>query len=102
MAVTRVTTPTNRFRFPIDPANFELIRIYYGQKKNILFVKNKEDCVIDEYLVKVTLTQEETKLFDSRYPVKVQVRGLTYTGKAVASKVFERSVGEVLSDEILE
>lgn len=102
MAIIRVTTPTNRFRFPIDPANFEKIRITYAQKKEILFTKVKEDCIFDGYLVKVKLSQEETKMFNERWPVQIQVRGLTYSGSAVASKVFEREVGEVLDDGILE
>ena len=55
----------------------------------------------DENKVFVRLTQEETKAFDSRYPVQVQVRGLTYSSSAVASKTFERTVEEVLDDDIL-
>lgn len=101
MAVIRVTTPTHKFTFPISPDNFEIIRITYAQRDKILFAKEKTDMTFDENKVFVRLTQEETKAFDSRYPVQVQVRGLTYSGSAVASKTFERTVEEVLDDDIL-
>ena len=102
MSFMRVTTPTNRFRFPIDPTNFEIIRITYAQRDKVLFKKEKTDCVIDGFMVKVTLSQEETKLLNDRFPVQVQVRGLTYSGAAVATKIWEREVGEVLDDGILQ
>ena len=97
----RVTTPLHKFTFPISPDNFEIIKITYAQRNKIIFTKEKSDMSFDGNKVLLRLSQEETKLFDSRYPVQVQVRGLTFNGSAVASKTFERSVEEVLYDGIL-
>ena len=101
MAITRVTTPTHRFTFPIDPETLEIIRITYAQNKKVILTKEKTDMRIEENKVFVTLSQEETKEFNARFPVEVQVRALTYTGKALASKTWSRDVEEVLDDAIL-
>lgn len=101
MALYRVTTPLHKFTFPISPDNFEIIRITYAQRDKIIFTKEKPDMSFDGNKVLVRLTQEETKALDARYSVQVQVRGLTYSGSAVASKTFERTVEEVLDDGIL-
>lgn len=98
----RATTPTHKFTFPVDPENFEQILITYAQNNKIILEKNRNDLTIDDYTVYVRLTQEESNLFNPRIPIQVQVRGLTYSGTAVASKIFERPVEEVLNDEILE
>lgn len=97
----RLTTPTNRFIFPIDPQTCEIIRITYAQNDKVLLTKEKPDLSIKDNTVTVTLTQEETKIFSARSPVQVQVRALTFEGKALASPTFTREVGEVLDDGIL-
>lgn len=97
----RLTTPTHRFTFPIDPQTCEIIRITYAQNDKILITKEKPDLSINDNTVTVTLTQEETKIFSSRSTVQVQVRALTFEGKALASPTFTREVGEVLDDGIL-
>lgn len=99
--IYRVTTPSHRFTFPIDPNTCEIIRITYAQNDKILITKEKPDLSIRDNTVTVTLTQEETKIFSARSPVQVQVRALTFDGKALASPTFTREVGEVLDDGIL-
>lgn len=99
--IYRVTTPSHKFTFPIDPNTCEIIRITYAQNDKILITKEKPDLSIKDNTVKVTLSQEETKIFSARFPVQVQVRALTFDGKALASKTFTREVGEVLDDGIL-
>lgn len=97
----RVTTPVHKFTFPIDPTTFEQIVVTYGQKNKKIFEIHKADMTFDNYTASVKLSQEETKLLDARLPVQIQLRGLTYSGNAVASKIFEIPIGEVLNDDIL-
>ena len=52
-------------------------------------------------MASITLTQEETKLFKSRYPVKIQLRALTETGDALATDEYEVKVKDVINDEVL-
>lgn len=99
--MTRATTPTHKFTFPIDPSTFEKILITYKQGKKIVLEKTEKDSIISDMTVLVPLTQEETNLFNSREDVEIQVRVLTYANKALASKKFVKPVNDVLNDEIL-
>lgn len=106
----RATTPTHRFIFEkINPENFKVLNIYYSQQGVELLKKEKNDCdfVTQErengecYIVFVTLTQEETKMFKARYPVKIQLRALLPDNSALATPEYEVSVFDVINDEVL-
>lgn len=107
----RATTPTHIFTFEqLNPSTFKVLNIYYAQRGNILLEKNKEDCTFSEetqeghtiYKVQVTLTQEETKLFNSKYnTVEVQLRVLTADNKSFATKIYTFKIFDVLDDEEL-
>lgn len=107
----RATTPLHKFIFEkINPDTFKVLNIYYSQQGVELLKKEKSDCSFstietehgDIYTVSVMLTQEETKLFKSRYPVKIQLRGLTESGQALATDEYEIEVKDVINDEVLE
>ena len=98
----RATTPIHKFTFPVSPETFEKILITYSQGRNIIFEKTREDLTISDNSVSFHMTQEEANKFKVNEPVRVQVRALTYAGDAVASKIVQVSVGEVLNDVILE
>ena len=59
-----------------------------------------EDNVI--YLASVMLTQEETKMFKSKYDVEVQLRALTADGRSLATPKYKLAVHDVINDEVLE
>lgn len=107
----RATTPIHKFIFEkINPETFKVLNIYYSQQGVELLKKEKTDCVFSSvetedgeiYMASITLTQEETKLFKSRYPVKIQLRALTETGHAIATDEYEVKVKDVINDEVLE
>ena len=107
----RGTTPTHTFTFNnLDPSTFKVLNIYYAQQGVELLSKSKDDCVFSSketedgliYLASVTLTQEETKLFKSKYCVKVQLRVLTEDDRALATPEYEVPVQDVINDEVLE
>ena len=106
----RATTPKHTFMFEnLDPSTFKVLNIYYAQQGVELLKKTKSDCTfaIQEaenstyYLVMVHLTQEETKLFKGRSPVKIQLRALTSDDNAIATEIYEVPVFEVINDEVL-
>lgn len=97
----RATTPVHKFKFPTDPTAFEKILITYGQNGKKIFELNERDLTFEEYTVSAKLSQEETNMLDARFPVQIQLRGVTQGGNAVASKIFEVPIGEVLNDDIL-
>lgn len=107
----RGTTPTHTFTFnALDPSTFKVLNIYYAQQGVELLSKSKEDCTFSTketedgviYLASVTLTQEETKMFKSKYKVKVQLRVLTADNRSLATPEYEVSVWDVINDEVLE
>lgn len=107
----RATTPTHTFSFDtLDPTTFQALNIYYAQQGVEILVKNKNDCTFSTkevdgktiYLASVMLTQEETKLFKSKYRVEVQLRVLTADDRALATGKYELSVFDVINDEVLE
>lgn len=107
----RATTPTHTFTFEnLDPTTFKALNIYYAQQGVEILCKTKEDCSFTTqdtdtktvYLASVTLTQEETKLFKSKYDVEVQLRVLTADDRALATSKYKLSVWDVINDEILE
>lgn len=107
----RATTPTHQFIFKqFNPEELKVLNIYYSQQGRELLKKEKKDCSFttqetedgENYIVFIVLTQEETKLFKSRYPVKVQLRGLTNDNCALATDEYEIEVKDVINDEVLE
>ena len=107
----RATTPTHTFSFDtLDPSTFQVLNIYYAQQGVEILVKTKSDCTFSTkeidgktiYLASVMLTQEETKLFKSKYKVEVQLRVLTADDKSLATGKYELSVFDVINDEVLE
>lgn len=107
----RGTTPTHTFTFNhLDPTTFKVLNIYYAQQGVEILVKNKDDCTFtsqetDEgiiYNASVTLTQEETKTFKSKYDVEIQLRVLTADDKSLATAKYKLPVWDVINDELLE
>ena len=107
----RGTTPTHTFTFSgIDPQTFKVLNVYYAQKGVEILQKGKEDCTFSTqdtdsgiiYLARVTLTQEETKIFKAKYDVEVQLRVLTADDRALATPKYKLSVWDVINDEVLE
>ena len=103
----RATTPLHTFVFDVNPTEtFKTILITYVQDNQIILEKGKEDLSVtasgeSEYEASLRLTQEETKLFNNKSSVKVQVRALTYDDEAVASAKMTVPVHDVLNDEVL-
>lgn len=99
----RLTTPTHSFVFPenVDPAELDWLRLTYAQNGVILFEKRLADMTIDGQTVSIALTQEETKQFSPAYPnVQVQMR-VGIGEAAMATKIFNVPVADVLNDEVI-
>lgn len=111
MAIIRATTPTHTFIFKdMNPAELSVLKVYYAQQGKEILEKEKDDFVFASketedatiYLAAVSLTQEETLLFNDRFDVEIQLRGLTENGAALATEKYQVSVIGVLNDEVLE
>ncbi len=107
----RATTPTHTFSFTnLNPEEFKVLNAYYAQQGVEILCKEKEDFIFGTketengilYLASVTLSQEETKLFKSKFDVEVQLRVLTADNRSLATPKYKLSVWDVINDEVLE
>lgn len=96
--ITRGTTPTVILRIKSELSLYDLKTFYvtFKQGKNEI-TKTQDDKSVEVFddSMEVTLTQGET-LFFNAYPIDVQLRGMTTTGKAIATKIRSIQVGKIL------
>ena len=83
----RATTPTHEFTLGIDANLISKIRITYAQGGSIVLTKNLEDVTIEGNVVKVNLTQDETRFFNTEQTVEIQVRIITTGNDALTSNI---------------
>lgn len=96
----RATTPTHNFTFDIPAAEFDKILVTYTQSGQIVKELNKEDLTIDENMAWYKFTEDDTKLFEAKKPVSLQVR-CSKDDTSLATKVITLSVEDVLDDKNL-
>lgn len=97
----RGTTPTHTFNIPFDTSLVSGVKITYAQNEEVVLEKHTADCVLDAQTIKVTLTQEDTFLFDCKQAVEVQIRVLTVGGNALTSVTEKIGVSKCLDNEVL-
>ena len=97
----RGTTPTHTWEIPFDTGMVKRLRVIYGQNKKPLFIKEKEECVIKDGILSVTLSQEESLMFDSQYYAQVQVKVLFENGTTMETPITEFVVHDTLDEEVL-
>lgn len=97
----RATTPKHAFVLPFDYSEIQKLRIIYAQDDNIVLEKTEEDVTFNANKIHFTLSQEETNLFDDKKPIELQVRVLTKSDNAIASRIYHLDCKKVLDDEVL-
>ena len=98
------TTPTHTFEIPteIEKSLIKTVKIVYSQNNKVVFIKETEDCEIEEGKITVRLTQEETLACKFEPFVSIQIRILTHNDDALASNVMVDIVQRSLDDEVIE
>ena len=96
----RGTTPTLTFTTPYESDMISSGFITFTMRGKFLFeIEINDDSVeISDYAISVTLTQEQTLLFDSRFVSLVQVRLILSSGEVVASNVVTVPIEDILKD----
>lgn len=99
----RGTTPTFNFKLPIDCKTIEKLHITFAQYDKIILEKTLDCCKVDGDTISLTLTEEETLLFEcggSKRPVDIQLRvGIGET--RLASDIMTVNVEKILKDGCL-
>ena len=98
----RGTTPTFTFTADIDCTQLDLLWVTFKQQDEEVFTKELPDCVIDGNVIKVTLSEKDTLMFDHRKnPVRIQLRaGIGDT--RIASNMMHTTAEAILKDGYLE
>ena len=90
------TTPVFSFTLPFESAQVKSFFVTFRQGGENVLEKGLTTCETGEYSLSVTLSQEESFLFDPAKPVLMQVRLADLEGSAFASPVFPLRVEGVL------
>lgn len=94
------TTPTHLFKLPFHADEISALRIVYEQKGKV--VLSKEDGYeLEDSEAKLTLSQEETLMFDANVPVRIQLHALNIEDKAFASKPISVPVHILLDRRVI-
>lgn len=102
----RATTPVLHFELcddKISVKDFSKIIISLAQNNKPLIEKTKDNIkIIDDKNFELTLTQEETKLFQSQFLMQIQLRCLDIEGKVVASEIVSMTVENALNEDVID
>lgn len=97
----RGTTPTHTFTLPFETSILSEAMIVYAQDEKEILNKKTDACTLTGNEIVVTLTQEDTFLFDHKKDVQIQIRVLTKEGVALASQIFYLDVEKCLNSEVI-
>ena len=100
--MTQGTTPLHTFVLPFNTDIIQAVRVSYEQKGKIVLEKSTADIARSENNLALTLTQEETLLFDANVLVRIQLHILTTAGSALVSKPKNVPVYILLSKQVIE
>lgn len=97
----RGTTPIFSFTLPFNTDVIAVAKVTFKQGEKIVLEKKTKDCSLDNDVVSVKLTQEETFLFECKEFAEYQLRILDKAGNATETEVYREFVSECLDEEVL-
>ena len=97
----RGTTPTLSFELPTDTGELSEVWITISQKGSIVLNKTLSDCTLSGNTLTVTLTQQETLLFENDGTAEIQLRARLTGGAAVASAIIPVETDRILKDGVI-
>lgn len=101
MAVTRGTTPTHIFNTDTDLTDAEVVYVTYKQRGSTIIEKTIDELDLKKDKVQLTLTQDETLLFDTTAAVTIQIRARYPDGTAIASNILMISANSILKEGVI-
>ena len=101
----RGTTPTIRYNLPFQSSlikSAEIVLAYVDSNKQVLIVKDKAVCTLEENSIQAVLTQEETLQLPAPSQVEIQLRVVTTDGTILATVPQKVSVKRLLKEDVIE
>lgn len=100
--VFKGSTPTLNFNINAPLENIQVMYLTFEQCGVLILEKNINDItIVDKDTVAVTLTQEETLLFSSKYDIEVQFRAKYTDGSATTSDINTFNMYRILKNEVI-
>ena len=98
----RGTTPTHTFILPFHTSLFEDFSVAYREvrTREVKVKRDMTNCEMDENVIAVTLTQEESLSFTPGAIVEVQLKVYSDTGEVLASPSYRLLAEDVLDERI--
>ena len=98
----RGTTPTITFTLPFDGGRITALHLCFAQQGEVILEKTLGACKVEKNMLQVSLTEQETLLFDAkRGMVEMQLR-IGCGDARMASNIMQISVERILKDGCLE
>ena len=95
------TTPTHTFTLSMDLSLLKECHVIYAQHDKVLFVKTFEDITERSgNIITIHLSQDETGLFDERFPAQIQLHAVSNSDVVMASEIFTIEVQKLLESKI--
>lgn len=100
--MSRGTTPSFSFNVSVPIDGTEIFYITFRQHGIIILEKEDKEIIrVDKDTIKVKLSQEDTLLFSSHFPIEVQIRTKYLDGAAVASNIMTFYLEEILKEGVI-
>ena len=96
----RATTPTHTFNLPFAADVIDALIITYQQRGTTILEKYKSDVKLEDNKIILTLTQEETNMFDKGDTANVQLR-VKIDERVQASNIIQIHIDRVLNSEVM-
>lgn len=97
----RGTTPTHKFKVPIDLTEAAEVYMTYKQEGRVKVEKTIEEMTITEEEITLELSQTDTLAFSTVADVEIQCRARFRDGSAVASCVKKIPVCKILKEGVI-
>ena len=97
----RGTTPTHKFKAPLDLTSASEVFMTYKQEGKTTIEKTKEDMEISENEILIEISQTDTLSFSTIGDVEIQCRAKYPDGKVVASQIIRVPVKKILKEGVI-
>lgn len=94
----RGTTPKIKFRLPFDSYVVAKAKVSFKYAGKVLLLKHTADLDMQDDIVEVRLSREETLLFPDDQNIKVQLEIETADREALKTKVYTVHASELLDE----
>lgn len=99
----RGTTPTHKFALPFAASVVKDLTVTYCRENGEVIVKKRlRDCAVEDDVVSVTLSQQESLSFEPEEIVEVQIKLSTDGGNVLASPKYRIAVEDALDTEVFD